>query len=216
MQSSIQQRGVVSFPAFAEERIYMREIFKDRALPKDISRWQGTVDAMLDGVDVDGPVYLMVDQGIVKAGATHRRPGVHVDGFWDPTLLAHTGMSGDVDDFVPEGLLLASDVLGCRVFVGHYEGEPQEGGDCDHIDVSRLQVVELTPGRTWAGHTRTMLHESIPSAQDCQRTVVRLNVPGWMPQMTKARVKVDQADDFAPRREWLAGLTLITKELKIG
>lgn len=86
LQSVVTTRGYAHFPAFLGERIYMREFTKAGGLPKDISRWQGTVDAMLDGVDTDGPIYLMVDQAYVQAGKTHRRGGIHIDGYWNPGL----------------------------------------------------------------------------------------------------------------------------------
>lgn len=181
MQSVIHPRGPVTFPAFMGERIHMRGFLKSEGLPKDLQRWQKTVDAMLDGIEVEGLVYLMVDQGEVRAGTTQRRSGVHVDGCWNPLLSAHTGVTGADAEMPVETLLLASDVLGCRAYAGTYEGWPAEGGDCSHIDVSGLAAVDLTPGRVWAGHTLTMLHESLPVPQDCLRTVVRLNVPGWQP-----------------------------------
>lgn len=78
----------VTFPEFLAERIYMREFTKKGGLPQDIKRWQRTVDAMLDGIDAPGPIYLMVDQKEVPAGYTHRRGGVHIDGYWVPAKQA--------------------------------------------------------------------------------------------------------------------------------
>lgn len=92
-QSIVQQRGLVAFPSFMAERVYMREFRKETGLPTDLKRWQPTVDAMLDGVDTDGPIYLMIDQGIVKAGNAQRRPGMHIDGYWHPAVRAHGGVS---------------------------------------------------------------------------------------------------------------------------
>lgn len=205
MNSTIQERGPVVFPPFTGERIYMREFTKHDGLPADLWRWQDTVDAMLDGADTDGPIYLMADQGFVRAGETHRRPGVHVDGYWNPGLMAHgqprpshvpyppqrpqpkpfprhslqaQGRHGHrFDGAESEILAIASDVLGCRAFVGDYEGTPAEGGDCAHIDVSELLAVDCGPGRVWVGETGTMLHEAIPVTRDVPRTVVRLNIP---------------------------------------
>lgn len=218
--SSVQCRGKVTFPEFTGERIYMQEFTKAGGLPTVLKRWQPTVDAMLDGVDTDGPIFLMVDQAPVKAATTHRRPGVHVDGHWEPTIYAHDISGGhiitpgDLHKFprthvhipqkqpgkgkgnkpVPveklrfpklrfsESLLLASNVMGCVAYDGRYTGEPGEGGDCSHIDLSRLTVVDMEPGKVWAGDALHMLHESVPITKDCLRTVVRLNVKGWIPQ----------------------------------
>ena len=223
--STVQQRGRVPFPAFAGERIYMREFTKVAGLPRELRHWQATVDAMLDGIDTTGPMFLMVDQASVRAATAQRRPGVHVDGYWHPAVQAHDGGGGghssqpaeptggnrrnrgghrstptptnpaaNKGSHSPrpnahlhighgaEGLILASDVLGCAAYVGEFDGEALEGGDCAHIDVSGLLRVDMEPGRVWAGHTLTMLHEALPVRHDCLRTVVRLNVQGWQPQ----------------------------------
>lgn len=205
MKSIVQQRGRVPFPIHVCERVYMREFRKQDGLPSDLARWQPTVNAMLAGVDTDGPIYLMVDQGLVKAGSSHRRPGIHIDGYWVPALHAHGGghrgggHSGDSgegqhrggghmtaswggsDYGQHEALILASDITGCRALVGDYQGVPGEGGDCTHVDTSGLKEVLLQPGFAYAGNV-TMLHESLPAAADCLRTLVRLNVPGWTPE----------------------------------
>lgn len=43
------------------------------------------------------------------------------------------------------------------------------------------QAVPLIRDYVYAGNV-SMLHESLPVAETCERTVVRLNVPGWTPQ----------------------------------
>ena len=189
LQSIVQQRGNVQFPAFLAERVYMRE-FRKGSLPADLSRWKPTVDAMLDGVDTDGPIYLMIDQSVVQAGAAQRRPGVHIDGYWIPGLQAHGGggsHAGRWDsspDWAhcsfdrPEALILASSVTASRAFSGEFSGEPGNGGDFSHIDLTGLGEQTLLANRVYAGNV-TMLHESLPVVTDCQRTLVRLSVPGW-------------------------------------
>lgn len=221
MYSNVKELGSVRFPEFTGERVYMVGFTKRDGLPSHLSRWQPTVDQMLDSVDTDGPIYFMADQGIVKGGDTHRRPGVHIDGYWHPAIQAHgeqqpyqreghrwvpvppkgphfitSGRHGhsiavgrwDTPQPQPgwktvgmakESILLASDVVGCRAFVGEYGGRFGDGGDCSHIDTSRMDAVTFEPGRAYAGHAMRMLHESIPVVADCRRTVVRLNVVGW-------------------------------------
>lgn len=89
LKSIVKEIGPVEFPAFTGERVYMLEIFKDKPLPESLARWEPTVAQMLVGVDTVGPVYLMIDQKVVKATETHRRPGMHIDGFWMPEHRAH-------------------------------------------------------------------------------------------------------------------------------
>lgn len=210
MNSIVQQRGNVAFPKFMAERVYMREFYKDKGLPQDLKRWQNTVDAMLDGVDTDEPIYIMVDQAIVKAGMPHRRPGVHIDGYWNPGISAHGGHRGvsahggmpnhnaqpthrgtprhgsNADNWSDatyedkEGVILASSVSAAIAYSGEYNGKPSNMGDCSHIDVKALEAVKMQSNIVYAGNV-TMLHESVPVELDCLRTLVRLNVPGWNP-----------------------------------
>lgn len=197
--SIVQQCGPVAFPAFMAERVYMREFRKESGLPSDLVRWQSTIDAMLDGVDTDGPIYLMIDQKALRAGESHRRPGVHVDGYWHPAIGKHqghravsahgggghgTGCAGNWSNFdfsAPEGIILASDVQACRAYAGEFHGAPGEGGDYAHITLSGLDRIELASNTVYAGNV-SMLHETVPVNRDCVRTLVRLNVPGWTPQ----------------------------------
>lgn len=210
-QSIVQERGAVGFAPFNAERIYMRKFYKDKGLPEDIVHWQPTIDQMLDGIDTDQPIYLMVDQKIIKAGNAHRRGGMHVDGYWVEELNAHTGgghvmnVSGhgpgskhlpsgpgrwkgggwawaDANFQEKEGIILASDIRACKALEGEYKGVVGEGGDCSHLDLSHMKEIIMKPNKVYAGNV-SMLHESLPITFDCQRTVVRLNVPGWSPSV---------------------------------
>jgi hypothetical protein len=207
MQSIVEQRGAVRFPEFTGERVYMREFTQCNGLPDDLSRWQSTIDQMLDGITTNGPIYLMIDQKEVKAGTFHRRPGVHIDGYWIPAKSAHgspvphhsnpppeprrghiTRLDGQHGhnthlhkvERAQEALILASSVAACKAWEGEWFGEIGEGGDCSHIDLSSLTEISLKSHMTYAGNV-AMLHASMPIPFDCQRTLVRLNVPGWSP-----------------------------------
>lgn len=228
--SVVERRGKVTFPEFTGERIYMRKFYD--TLPADLARWQTTVDAMMAGINTDRPKYLMIDQKSVKAGRMHRRPAVHVDGWWiegdqmhhgapvphhsvptrtlpshrhepiapshhrvpvphhsvpvQPTPGRHSSLVGNrhhthaMEMDYPEAILLAADVQACRAFVGDWDGEVLPDGDCSLVDVSGLDVVQMEAGSCWAGNA-LMLHESTPVPVDCDRTLVRINVPGWEP-----------------------------------
>lgn len=190
-QSRVVELGAVQFPAFLAERVYMREFRLETGLPSDLKRWKTTVDQMLVGVDTDEAIYLMIDQGIVKANTSHRRPGAHIDGYWIAAKQRHGGGGGHAGAWEgsgwvscqfdkEEGLILASDVCASRALVGQFEGAPGEGGDCSMLDLSQLAEVRLQAGIAYAGNV-TMVHESLPVDQDTMRTLVRLSVPGWEP-----------------------------------
>jgi hypothetical protein len=201
-QSNIHEGGHVTFPAFAGEKHYMVPVFKQHPLPPRLSHWQPTVDAMLRGVDTERPIFLMIDQATVKAGETHRRAGLHVDGYWHPGVKAHGGghlghrhppghrgygghggshMKGgweDVDFSEPELVVLASDVRGCTAYCGGYDTKLlREGGDASSVPTEALTPVQLMDHRVYAGDVGT-LHESVPLLRDTERTLVRLNCPG--------------------------------------
>lgn len=84
-ESKVQENGLVTFPEFTGERVYMLPFFQKEGLPENLKRWQPTIDQMLDGVMTDQPIYLMIDQAFVSAGKNHRRPGLHIDGYWNPS-----------------------------------------------------------------------------------------------------------------------------------
>lgn len=207
--SIVQKRGAVTFPRNTGERHYMIGFYQGLGLPSELSRWQPTVDAMLEGIQTDHPIYLMVDQGFVKAGTPQRRPGMHIDGYWNPAVYAHRSepthvptppqhhsptpghcpiprhgskaSSWDSADYsAPEAIILASDIAASRALQGKYYGTIANMGDCSDV-VPVGELVHLQANTAYAGNV-CMLHESLPVEVDCWRTLVRLNVPGWTPK----------------------------------
>lgn len=165
----------IPFPIWTGERIYMEEISK--GLPPTLNRWESTVEAMLAGIKPKKKIYLMVDQAKVVVGNAHRRPGIHIDGYWDDTLEAHEHRTDRHRfEFKDDLLVLTSNEVGCKAYIGEYEGIPKPGGDMSHIDVSGLREVYMAPNLAYIGKACRMLHESIPVEKNCYRTVVRLNV----------------------------------------
>lgn len=219
--SYVQERGEVEFPEFTGERIYMREFKQAAGLPSDLARWQPTVDQMLYGIKTKYPIYLMVDQSIVEAGQSQRRPGVHIDGIWfakekmhgehrttrpgrhrdperepnQPELPDQPEIDPDTgdDDQIPgrkpwrQGLLLASSVFGAMAYNGDYKAMPNRDGSFNNLDMDKLIAAPMWAGTVYAGDSLKMLHESIALSRRCQRTVVRLNVVGWLPEFPKKR-----------------------------
>lgn len=173
MRSDVRQLAPVPFPEFLSERIYMVPFLRRDGLPAELTRWQPTVDAMLGDRPIDGTIYLMIDQGHVEPGVSHRRPGLHVDGYWSS---AGHGPKHQHRGACDQSIVLASDAPGGVGYVGDYEGEPGPGGEY-RLDTTQLRRVELTPGFAWAGHALHFLHESVPAPVAQNRTLVRLNVP---------------------------------------
>lgn len=203
MKSNIRELGTVEFPEHTGERVYMVKFTKKDGLPKELSRWSKTVDTMMAHIKDWDHAFLMIDQGEVKAGTTHRRGGAHIDGNWVEANASHGGGGGHMgggerdgpshrqgghrsrnsadglwhsEAFTPEALVLASNVEACVGYVGEIDGHPKVGGDCSHLDLSKTSKVVLRKNTAYSGNV-TMVHESIPVEKDCKRTLVRINVP---------------------------------------
>ena len=195
--SQVTKLNKVVFPEFNNERIYMQKFYKQKGLPNHLKHWQPTVDSMLENIETDSPIFLMIDQQVVKSNTTHRRPGPHIDGYWIEHLNAHGGndipgthsfnpnpkpsgwnipSSWNHASFEkPESILLASDIAGCVGYVGNWEGNLKEGGDCTDIDLTNLQKILLEENYCYKGNV-TFIHESIPILNETPRTLVRLNL----------------------------------------
>lgn len=91
MKSLITPVAPVLFPEFTGERFHMREFTTGQYLPRDIRRWQATVDIMTLGIPPGVRAFLMVDQAVVPQGQPHRRGGLHIDGHWHADVKAHGG-----------------------------------------------------------------------------------------------------------------------------
>lgn len=182
----------VSFPENTGERIYMMPFTLEGGLPDHVSRWQNTVDSMLADIDTDETMYLMVDQGLIKSGDSHRRGGAHIDGNWIASIDGwgttttgwktqfagrhDTGGGHKVMSLSDESIILASDVSACNSYSGEFIGSPNKGGDCSHIDLSGAEVTRLEANKVYTGNV-TMIHESLPVGKDIMRSLARINVP---------------------------------------
>ena len=182
-ESKCTKVGPVTFPAFTGERIYMMPFLNGREHP-GLERWQKTIAAMLKGIPVGVLCYLMVDQSTVEPGQPQRRPGVHVDGNWtaESGWTIGGGLWKELQDvgYLPESIVLASNIEGCVGYTGVFEGRPGPGGNCSHIDISGGQKVALKPNLAYRGNV-TFLHESTPILKGGKCTLVRINVPGIEP-----------------------------------
>ncbi len=177
LKSAIKRGAKVTFPPNTSERVYMLPFLKSDGevlLPARLSRWLPTVSAMLEGIESKRKMYLMIDQSEVKAGASHRRGGPHIDGNWDE----FGGGECDPEDFDDtELVILASDVVGCIAYTGKYpRSDFGPGGDCSKMDLSHMEKTTLKAGYAYVGTVAT-IHESVPIERACKRTLVRINVP---------------------------------------
>jgi hypothetical protein len=59
---------------------------------------------------------------------------------------------------------------------GDFEGEPNQGGDCSHLDLSKMDCYEMESNTLYWGNS-TFIHESLPVQEDVKRQLVRITLP---------------------------------------
>jgi hypothetical protein len=93
----------------------------------------------------------------------HRMPRnwAQTGGYWKPGL-------------EPGGMLLVSNVAGCQVYEGEYDGEFGPGGCCAAISTDHL-ATHVMPANEVYFLNSLGIHESLPIAGPVERTLIRLN-----------------------------------------
>lgn len=152
------------------------------------------VDKMISTLPLkEGTAYLTVDGKLIPANSTHRRPGAHIDGNYLPHLCSW-GSSGGNGWKVGEGgrklgtedhklsyetetggMLIASTHVGCKGWVGEFDGIPGIGGDCSHISLPDNGFL-LKPNLVYYGNSQ-FVHESLTQETDVERVLVRITLP---------------------------------------
>lgn len=175
-------------------------------------------------------VYLTVDQRAIPATKTHRRAGLHVDGYphteadkrfmgfsgiWAGS--AHGGSWGGGGGWGGgskmlywwdgTGLLTVSNVEGCKAWNQNFVGEPHVEGDCEHLRDKCLEAncVTLKPN-TLYWMNPACVHESLPMKTDTIRTFVRLSLPSkcdWYEGCTPNPLGVKPTGKINSRRRFM-------------
>lgn len=190
LQSKIQELETIRFPEYQGDQCYMEKIDPTILDLGPYSRWRDPVMQAFSWVPfIRGISYLTIDEKEIKAGRSHRRGGPHTDGNyvygWGQGQGWMTGENGRIlpramhlEQYCSEGggMLIASTKQGCRAWTGEYSGEPNQGGDCSHIDLSGMDSFLLKPNTLYVANS-TCIHESIPFGQDTKRSLIRITLP---------------------------------------
>lgn len=203
--SEVESFGSVAFPAFGGVRIMMmpfRLEDVDGSLPDFLAAWRPAIAEMCEYATNDyGVAYLTIDEAVVNAGETHRRPGIHVDGMGSWGGGGGWGAPPNYDPPKPikpakpskpkptprpkpgkGGMLLASSHVGCRAWAQEFTGWPDNDGGCAHLIAqcdSRREIVMQPNTIYWCGHFG--VHEPLPMAEKTSRQVVRVSMPSACP-----------------------------------
>jgi len=72
------------------------------------------------------------------------------------------------------GIILASNYESCLGWNGHYDGTPNTGGDCSHIQLD--QPFMLEKNAIYYGNNH-FIHESLPVVDNVHRVFARITMP---------------------------------------
>lgn len=156
----------------------MREGFEDYLVPvMDLCRAAGATEGM---------AHMTVDEKVVKAGMSQRRPRPHVDGCFmpDAQMWGHPPGPGwlhycnDIrrGPIARMAVIVAASAPGCRVWRGQFDGEPANDGDLTHI-AQQLGDGEVLPANVGFLLAPDCVHESMILPTDTRRTFLRIALP---------------------------------------
>ena len=130
-----------------------------------------------------GLAHMTVDEKIVSAGMSQRRPRPHVDGCFVPNLMSwgHPGWLHGCND-ISTGtvgrmpVIVAASAPGCRVWRGKFDAQPKSDGDLSHI-TDALGEGEVVPAGVGYLLSADCVHESMIFDMPTQRTFLRIALP---------------------------------------
>lgn len=144
----------------------------------------------------EGIAHMTVDEAVVRAGMSQRRPKPHVDGCFIPGK-PHRYLKDAIGDWGGGGggwlhtcndigrgpvarmaVIVAASVPGCRAWKGAFNGTPKDDGDLCHIQ-NQLNVAyaEVLPANVGYLLSPDCVHESMVFERDTKRTFLRIALP---------------------------------------
>ena len=187
LSSYFRDLGKVPLPCTSNGRqVYMQEIdASDPKLPDSLSDYLDFVKTTLKAVGVTaGKVFMTVDEKVVPAGGSQRRPKPHVDGCFYPDIgrWGHGGgggwnhfCNGVPVDRMP--VIVASSTGGTALWEGEFDVEPKNDGDLSHVSKELNDpCAEAAPDHAYA-LSPDCIHESPVMEEVTARTFVRLALP---------------------------------------
>jgi hypothetical protein len=132
-----------------------------------------------------GIAHMTVDEKIIHAGMSQRRPRPHVDGCFIPANMdwshpqpawAHYCNNIGAGPIQRMSVIVAASVPGCRVWRGQFDGQPAIDGDLSHI-ADQLDAGEVLPANVGYLLSPDCVHESMIFDAPTQRTFLRVALP---------------------------------------
>lgn len=175
------------FPDFTGLRIMMMPFHVDDphgSLPPRVRAYADLIDYVTTDGGHKPPAgvgYLTIDEAELRAGETHRRPGLHVDGVGEDGTVGAAPYGGG-GGYASAGMVLMANALGCVGWAGDFEGAPGPDGDCAHLAPQCLgrEAIFFEPLRAyWCGPLA--VHQAVPVQRACRRQFLRVSMPSKAP-----------------------------------
>lgn len=171
----------VSLP-WKNRQKYMLPINLRKIDMQEYSDYQEAVESLCKSSNaIEGTAYVTIDEKIIPAGMSQRRPKPHVDGCFIPELL-HWGHNPGWNHFcnhlpIPRmAVIVASTVSGCKAWKGEFKAIPKNNGDLSHIEDS-LGEGEILPANKGFLLSPDCIHESMVFNEETKRTFLRIALP---------------------------------------
>lgn len=133
-----------------------------------------------------GTAFMTVDEKVVRAGQSQRRPRPHVDGVFVPDLhLWSNGPSPGWNHHCNDigrgparrmSVIVVASVAGCRAWEGQFDGQPAMDGDLSHIH-SQLGEGQVLPANKGFVLSPDCVHESMLLSNTVERSFLRIALP---------------------------------------
>ena len=177
LNSWFRDLGPIQMPTYDGRQLRMTELeASGPVMPEGFHDYAWLVHHLLLKVNkFIGPVYMTVDERWIVPGSSHRRPGVHVDGRWDPQAGNWCGLQGGHrhDGQGRHALIVAADVGGCMAYTGNFQATPAEDGDLEHARHLFTEPSFLYGDRAY-GLSPDCVHESLVMGELTRRSWLRL------------------------------------------
>lgn len=132
---------------------------------------------------VEGTAHITVDEKVIQAGMSQRRPKPHVDGCFLPERGSWGGGGGGWLHYCNDigagevgrmPIIVAASVAGCRAWRGLFDGRPAPDGDLSHLELPDGEVLPANVGYLLSPDC---VHESMLFDRPTQRTFLRIALP---------------------------------------
>lgn len=192
MQSTATEMGTINLPIVDGE--YSMIPFDMETLEGLPEHFKAIAGRMLENIKQrTGIAHFTIHGKALKATETLRRGAPHTDGSYDRSVMDWTSSGGGNGWKIGEdgpainspeharlynvptgGIILASNHAACLGWIGEYDGLPNTGGDCSHLDLD--EPFMLKPDTIYYGNNH-FIHESLPVQEDVHRVFARITLP---------------------------------------